>query len=675
MTQKSPITQLIQILERESICDVQKASSKTKWTTPTNDFLRFLKQQQHKTRLDPYENWGVLYETFLSKQRSPQQNGVYYTPPFLAQYVLQQSLGLYLEKQYQRLLEADKTAQKTLLHEIHQQTICDPSCGCGVFLIEALKLLHHYYRRFFKQTQFPQPSAEQIIRNQLFGTDLDGTAVEITRWALIHWAQELDQNETHISPEDLPVFQGDALKASSQSFSWNTPPCPPEGFNFMVGNPPYLTEVRNHRQVFQALQSDSHVASFYTPKMDLADAFVYLGLELLSPKGTLAYVLPEYWLQRDSARALRQYLWKNVTLKELRTFGDKKFFKHAPGHHTSILVLEKTPPNFPQTSYPCQVSTRNNLSTSTSRGRVFLTPESKKLLLGHDSTIQLLETLSQQSRLLSSSEIQQGIVFPQGRLRKKDWERLPEQLKTTCQPHQGIFILTPNEVSSLPLNKREQDLLKPYLEPKQLEAFIGCQTESASLLQIFYIDSPAKKQIEAHPHRYPTLQKHLIQFESINTSAHRPYGLHRPRQPLWFESPHKIMGLRQTVKPVFAHIKQPIYANEGFYIIRPSDPSRIPITTALLNSQLAHFWFYHQKRKGHRLQIDKEVLLSFPAPNKMTSPLWQNKLQSLYEAQLENKSSHSLMALEEELNQHINTAYLLSSQQIETIKNVSINLR
>jgi hypothetical protein len=59
--------------------------------------------------------------------------------------------------------------------------------------------------------------------------------------------------------------------------------------------------------------------------------------------------------------------------------------------------------------------------------------------------------------------------------------------------------------------------------------------------------------------------------------------------------------------------------NEGFYILRPAEVTaqKAQALVVLLNSTLAWFWFYHQKRKGHRLQIDKDVLLAFPAPEKL----------------------------------------------------------
>jgi hypothetical protein len=35
---------------------------------------------------------------------------------------------------------------------------------------------------------------------------------------------------------------------------------------------------------------------------------------------------------------------------------------------------------------------------------------------------------------------------------------------------------------------------------------------------------------------------------------------------------------------------------------------------AILNSKVAHFWLFQQKRQGNQLQVDKEVLLHFPFP-------------------------------------------------------------
>ncbi|MHA2346656.1 MAG: N-6 DNA methylase, partial [Candidatus Hodarchaeales archaeon] len=55
------------------------------------------------------------------------QFGQYYTPPFIAEFILENTLG--------KVIYDQKSSQ------INTVTILDPSVGQGVFLVEALKFL------------------------------------------------------------------------------------------------------------------------------------------------------------------------------------------------------------------------------------------------------------------------------------------------------------------------------------------------------------------------------------------------------------------------------------------------------------------------------------------------------------------------------------------------------
>lgn len=54
--------------------------------------------------------------------------------------------------------------------------------------------------------------------------------------------------------------------------------------------------------------------------------------------------------------------------------------------------------------------------------------------------------------------------------------------------------------------------------------------------------------------------------------------------------------------------------NQAVLIIRLTQHKQIPphFATAILNSKVAHFWLFQQKRRGNQPQVDKEVLLHSP---------------------------------------------------------------
>ena len=117
--------------------------------------------------------------------------------------------------------------------------------------------------------------------------------------------------------------------------------------------------------------------------------------------------------------------------------------------------------------------------------------------------------------------------------------------------------------------------------------------------------------------KYPNIKFHLDKYQPVITSDHKPYGIHRARQPEWFEDPQKIICVRKTRYPKFALIPEVWYGDQAVLIIRLVNHKQISphLVLAILNSKVAHFWLFHQKRQGNQLQIDKEVLLHFPFPD------------------------------------------------------------
>lgn len=645
-----------------------------KETTPTLGFQISALPQWEQLLHQPHEQWVMDYERFqaqLARQERKQgktQDGVFYTPPNIAAYLAHRTLGRILERQFQAIEQAmqdnqpDK-AQEILWH-VQKLKIIDPACGTGVFLVEVLRLLADFYRRIqqrFSTISCPN-NADTVLRNQLYGVDLDPVSVAITEFRLAQTVCRLDQKNWR----DFENYQSQHYVCAD---TLTNQPFPSLEWDFVLGNPPYVSEVRKQSGRLKPLQQDG---SFYQAKMDLCDAFTAWGVERLKTGGQLAYVLPEYWMQRTSSGPLRELLWRKGTCEEIWTFGQTTVFKDAPGHHTALLIWIKQgerggqSPVLRQSMHWGQPDDFRALSESMLRPALLLKDSrSGKFLLGNEVEINLLNRLAALPPLLSSQQIQQGVVLPQGRLKKSDWQKLPERLKEAYSPDAGIFLLSESEIEALSVNEAEQALLRPYYGPAVFEAFAGFNHQPPQY-QLIYTDQTVRRLFLSDAGQYPVLKAHLDRFASILTSAFKPYGLHRPRQPKWFEEGRKIFCARQVIRPAFAVVSHPAYVTEGFYSILPEENA--DFLCAILNSRLAWFWFYHQKRKGHRLQIDKEVLLAFPQPNHRDERVTEQLItisQALAGSEL---TETERKALTEELNRLVNQLYELTPAETDWLQ-------
>ncbi len=555
------------------------------------------------------EAWVADYEAWHRRQPGNRSRGAYYTPRPVAAYLTARTLGDRLDKLAIRARQcqaAGNLAQaNTLLTEAENWRILDPACGAGVFLLEALLALHAFHAAVSDLR--PAPPARQLL-GRLHGTDIDPLAAAVCQARLYHWACRLDG----VPPDDAPpagqttIRCGDTL-AQATDRHWD----------FILGNPPYLSEVRGAKGRFRALAKHS---GYYQAKMDLCDAFLAWSLAALQPNGLLAFVLPEYWLQRSSTAPLRQRLLAQGRMLESWHFGENSLFATAPGHHSHLLVWQKTGQPHPPDGNVLigRGDHRPPQAKHLQPGRLTLHPTHHKLIIGPPDAIALLIRLEEAPPLLEADAIQQGLVMPQGRLKRRDQARLAGSAPGRPCPEAG-FLLTESEVTRLQPTPQESAWLRPFYTPPGFQPFTGFNRDAD--YRIIYADAAFRREITDHPQAFARLKAHLDGFSPINTAAFAPYGLHRPRQAHWFETPHKLLCPRQVAAPAFAPVGHPAYVGEGFYLLRlPLD--KLHAVCALLNSTLAWFWFYHHKRKGHRLQIDKDVLAAFPAPRHPQPEAW-----------------------------------------------------
>ncbi len=232
--------------------------------------------------------------TLAAGERKAQ--GVYYTPPEIAERIVDWTLRPLLE---------ERRATETELR------ILDPSCGAGEFLVAA-------FRRLSAMV------GSDAARSALWGVDTDDSAVGIARARL----KSID-----------PAFPVDQVITTD---TLTTTAFPSASFDAVIGNPPYI----NIRQLAKALSREQIQAlrrsyATATGNFDLYVLFIERAIELLKPGGRCGLIVPGKWATLDYARACRELLLSKTTieqvvdLSELRAFADANVYPH-------IVVFQKS---------------------------------------------------------------------------------------------------------------------------------------------------------------------------------------------------------------------------------------------------------------------------------------------------------------------------------------------
>ncbi len=607
---------------------------------------------------------GSAYERFLGNtlrltashqvkvEQKPlvkKSGGIYYTPEFVVDYIIKNTLGKRIE---------GKTPE-----QIKDIRILDMACGSGTFLVRAYKYLLDYILDYYlkdkakyknKIYQLPNNQyslttdlKKKILLNSVFGIDIDSQAVEITKLSLL---LKVLENETKDSVNrQLKLFKERALpnldknircgnsivdssyfnqsnfnddaekKQRLNPFDWDSVE---NGFGYLgnikfdiiIGNPPYVKEY-TYREPFEDVKQ-TDLKKYYQGKMDLWYIFTCESIDLLKEHGFHSYIALNNWITNSGASKLRDKILTDTKMLSFFDFNEYQVFKKKASNQTMVFVLEKDSRIKPYYTEYFRVLdkkiTKGELisyfnskeGNKIERYKVLINPKElkdKKINFINSGIGEVIGKIAGKANyFLTEKNVAQGIVSPQEYVLESHLKYLSSGVKKD----EGIFVLKQSEVKALGLNHSENEIIKPFYTTNQLHRYYADQKND---LWIIYADMNVRKSIRDYPH----IKEHLDRFRKVMTSDFKPYGLHRAREPKFFEG-SKILSLRKTDRPFFTYADFPCYVSQTYFIIKPDDID-LKYLTGLLNSNLIFFWLKHKgKKQGNQLQVDKEPLLEIP---------------------------------------------------------------
>lgn len=230
---------------------------------------------------------GELHQSLLADGHR-RQRGVHYTPDSVAGTLVDRALGGV---------------------DVELPLICDPSCGGGVFLLAAARLLRGN-------------GIDPIdVIGALAGIDIDPIAVEVTRTVLTLWAADEgvggDDLRTVVAALGESIVVGDALRDQ-----W-----PRDArLDVVIGNPPFGGQLASNTVRDAASKEAARVVmgkpGGYT---DTAGLFVIRALDAVKPGGLVVLVQPASLLGARDAGTVRECVIERGELEELWLAGEQFF--------------------------------------------------------------------------------------------------------------------------------------------------------------------------------------------------------------------------------------------------------------------------------------------------------------------------------------------------------------
>ena len=307
---------------------------------------------------------GSIYERYLGntlritakrvhiepKPEVRKAGGVYYTPKYIVDYIVKNTVGKIIE---------GKTPE-----EVEKIRILDPACGSGSFLIGAFQYLIDYHTAWYLEHPAPEQGAKskklgfmrevqidpdgthrlsvyrkvKILQNNLFGVDIDPQAVEVTMMSLYLKAIEGERSPLPPKQHLLPPLKYNIRRGNSligpdiekekplapeereriKPFDWHSREdgfgdiLKSGGFDAVIGNPPYgiplsATEI-------------GHLRAKYSQAEGFPDSyclFMVQGLRLTRKGGMVSLIVPNTFCDLENCSPFRRWLLEDVTLTRI----------------------------------------------------------------------------------------------------------------------------------------------------------------------------------------------------------------------------------------------------------------------------------------------------------------------------------------------------------------------
>ena len=324
----------------------------------------------------PADILGNVYERFLGSvitlttghhakvEQKPEvrkAGGVYYTPTYIVDYIVKNTVGKLLEGKTPQEAAAQTPTGKRAKGK-RPIAILDPACGSGSFLIGAYQfLLDWYLEQYAEDTEkwskgknpvlyqhhklgwrLTTTERKRILLDHIHGVDIDTQAVEVTKLSLLLKVLEEESQDTIGQLEIrhqrvLPDLSNNVKCGNSligpdfytgkqmdfdeeemyriNAFDWSTEfkdVMSSDGFDAVIGNPPY-----GYHQIHGRQEKDYFKKKYHAALGSFEHYFLFYerSLSLLRENGKHGFIVPVTWLTIPSARSLRKHILENFALE------------------------------------------------------------------------------------------------------------------------------------------------------------------------------------------------------------------------------------------------------------------------------------------------------------------------------------------------------------------------
>ncbi len=270
-------------------------------------------------------------ESFLNTYSQRKTEGVYYTSSEVSDFIVSQALILFLNKKLEEdkdiaikfenieeILYSSQDIKQKVYDILINTTICDPSCGSGVFLLIAAEVIFNLMKEINLQINIIDVKA--IIIKNLYGFDINELSINLTMMKLVSWMDTIEDNALVKVASSLKL----QFKVKNSLFMNISPK-----YDIIVGNPPYgniLTKEEKELLKNEAIFHNDIYCAFLLKLINWSD-------------GVLSLLVPKSFLVRQGYVKFRKKFLSKANLLRIYDIGPNLFKKAT--NEVQIVIYEK----------------------------------------------------------------------------------------------------------------------------------------------------------------------------------------------------------------------------------------------------------------------------------------------------------------------------------------------
>ena len=419
------------------------------------------------------------------------------------------------------------------------------------------------------------------------------------------------------NPEILRELRSINLAENNKFFLWHTwfsdvfSRDDKEGFDIVIGNPPYI-QLQNNGGELARLYEDCHFQTF-AKTGDIYCLFYEKAWQLLRQQGHLCFITSNKWMRAGYGEKTRGFFAKHTNPKYLIDFAGVKIFDNATVD-TNILIFGKG-----QNEYQTRCAVTDKLNK--------------------DSLKNLSDFVQQQHTICNFSNEQSWVILsPIEQSIKQKIESVGTPLRDwDIKIYRGVltgyndaFIISTEKRDEILANCQTEEerlctaeLIRPILRGRDIKRY-GYDWANLWLINTHNGIKGIKPRIDIND--YPAVKAHLDQYwDKISKRADKgdtPYNLRNCAYLDDFFKP-KLFYADITQKLNFCRCDEVMFCNNTTYFITAKNPNILTHLERCLNTKLID-WYYRTlsvQLGENAVRMFSIYVLNIPIPNISDMPL------------------------------------------------------